>query len=96
MTSIWRRVQSESSTLTTGPKVQATKIWLGPVKIGNPEVRLAYKHFVVTFYTSLNLSPLEGWSSVATFDEEKTKCSAYSAVKTMILIASLMFLYIVH
>ena len=28
--------------LTTGPKVLASKIWLGLVKIGNPEVRRAY------------------------------------------------------
>ena len=47
----------QSSTLTTGPKVLASKNWLGLVKIGNLEVRRAYKRFTDTCYTSLNLSP---------------------------------------
>ena len=47
----------QSSTLTTGPKVLASKNWLGLVKIGNLEVRQAYKHFTVNCYTSLNLPP---------------------------------------
>ena len=50
---VWH--QEQSSTLTTGPKVLASKNWLGLVKIGNLEVRRAYKHLTVTCYTSLNL-----------------------------------------
>ena len=50
----------ESSTLTTGPKVLASKNWFGLVKIGNLEVWRAYKHFTVACFTSLNLSPTRG------------------------------------
>ena len=50
----------QSSTLTTGPKVLASKNWLGLVKIGNLEVRRTYKHFTVNCYTSLNLPPTGG------------------------------------
>ena len=50
----------QSSTLTTGPKVLASKNWLGLVKIGNLEVWRAYKGFTVTCYTSLTLSPTVG------------------------------------
>ena len=43
---------SQSSTLTTGPKVLAGKTWVGLVNIGNLEVGRAYKHLTVTCYTS--------------------------------------------
>ena len=45
----------QSSTLTTGPKVMASKDRLGLVKIGSLEVPRAYKHFVYILNYSISL-----------------------------------------
>ena len=56
--------ERQSSTLTTGPKVLASKICFGLVKIWNLDIRRAHKHFTDTSYTrpfrSINLSPTGG------------------------------------
>ena len=52
-----------------------------------------------SYFQSVSCKSIPQWRDgrqLLRFDKEKTKCSVHGAVKTMLLIASLMFLYIVY